>query len=77
MKKYPLIRELFHEAANWHNKITTCAGVTKIELKAKKTGQNKEIKKIIRRLGEIEKYAVGADKALNNLKSKLYAKKKG
>ena len=74
MKKHPLIRDLFHEVSNWHNKITTCAGVTKIELKAKvkNTRQNKQIKKTIRRFTRIERYAVEADKALTKLKGIIY-----
>jgi 23S rRNA C2498 (ribose-2'-O)-methylase RlmM len=64
------IRKLFHEVTNWHNKITTCAGVTKLELKD--TRQNKEIKKTIRRFTRIERYAIEADRALNKLKGIIY-----
>lgn len=72
------IRELFHEIGNWHNKISMGAGVTKEILKRKSfdTFTHKELKEVnnmlIRRLSELEKHTLGADKVLIQLKNLIY-----
>lgn len=70
------IREMFHEIGNWHNKISTGAGVAKaiIVHDAKKKPVTKINKEIFRRLGELEKLTLGADKALHKLKDVVYHK---
>ena len=69
------IRELFHKVGNWHNKISVGAGVTKAELKQKLKGNPipHEIEKVLNRLSELEQHAVGASKALNQLKDIVYS----
>ena len=71
------IREIFHEIGNWHNKITMCAGVTKEMLKReyKDRPLPQEAKDaLIKKLSELEQYAVGADKVLLQLKGIIYKK---
>ena len=70
------IRAMFHEIGNWHNKISTGAGVTKaiINHDAKKKPITKINTQILRRLTELEKFTLGADKALNKLKDVVYQK---
>ena len=68
------IRELFHKVGNWHNKISVGAGVGKAELKQKFKDRPlpPEIRKVLSRLTQLERHAVGASKALNNLKDIIY-----
>lgn len=69
------IRELFHEIGNWHNKISVNAGVTRAILKERfKNNSNapKEIEETFKKLTELEQHALGADKALNQLKDMVY-----
>ncbi len=70
----PTIRDMFHEIGNWHNKISVAAGLAKITLKQK--SQNKPIVKnsgqVARKLAELEKLALGADKSLLRLKDVIY-----
>ena len=69
------IREMFHEIGNWHNKISMGAGVTKAVINQdKKNKRFPNAKEIIKRLTELERLALGADKALNKLKSVVYRK---
>lgn len=68
------IRELFHKVGNWHNKISVGAGVVKAELRQKFKGSRppKEMQKIIKRLTELEQYAVSAGEVLHQLKDAVY-----
>jgi len=68
------IRELFHKVGNWHNKISVGAGVGKAELKQKFKDRPlpPEIGKVLSRLTQLERHAVAASKALNNLKNIIY-----
>jgi hypothetical protein len=71
------IRELFHGVGNWLNKVSMCAGVTKAMLQQKFKNNStapKEIEEALKKLGELEQYAVGADKVLNQLKDIVYKK---
>jgi len=68
------IRELFHEIGNWHNKISMCAGITKLKLKQKFKDNPipREIKETLKKLTEVEKYTLKSNKVLTRLKGIIY-----
>lgn len=69
------IRDLFHDVGNVHNKISVCAGITKMELAHNFKGKAMppEIKKLLNRLNDIERNAIEASAILNQLKDVVYS----
>jgi hypothetical protein len=68
------IRDLFHEVGNFHNKISVCAGLAKMELAHDFKGKSlpPETKKLLSRLSDLEKNAIEASVILNQLKDAVY-----
>lgn len=72
------VREKFHELGNWHNKISMAAVVTGELLADKGIAKlpEHELKQVLdkaaRNLKKIEQSAVGADKAVDEVKSFIY-----
>lgn len=69
------IKELFHEIGNWHNKISVASGVTKamLEKTAKENSVSKEVKNMLdKKLTELEKFTLGANEVLIQLKHIVY-----
>ena len=69
------IKDLFHKVGNCHNKISVCAGLTKLELKDifKTNKLPAEIEKIMERLTYLEQHAIEASKTLDRLQDSVYS----
>jgi predicted phosphatase len=69
------IKDLFHKVGNCHNKISVCAGLTKMELEdiVKTNKLPAEIEKIMERLTYLEQHAIEASKVLDRLEDYVYS----
>lgn len=68
------IRDLFHTVGNWHNKISVASGLLKIELSeafSEKTVP-KDMEEVMKLISDLEGFAIGASKSLNQLKDAVY-----
>ena len=68
------IKDLFHKVGNCHNKISMCAGLTKMELMDvfKNSKPPAGIDKIMERLTYLEQHAIEASEVLDELKDFIY-----
>jgi hypothetical protein len=68
------IKDLFHKVGNCHNKISVCAGLTKVELQDvfKNHKAPAGIDKITERLAYLEQHAIEASQVLDQLKDFIY-----
>ncbi len=68
------LKDMFHKVGNCHNKISVCAGLTKVELKdyIKEGKSSPELEKVVERLNTLEHYAIEAGKLLDELKDYVF-----